>query len=123
MSFVARDPERHAGKPIGSGHCVAFIQHTTSVGHTSTWRRGERVRDADNVPTGTAIATFDANGRYENDTTGRSHAAILIARQDDGLLVWDQWLNQPVQQRVIRYRGGQGSAVNDGDKFYIIEPA
>jgi hypothetical protein len=39
----------------------------------------------------------------------------------DGLLVLDQWRGQPVHQRVIRYRGGQGDAVNDGDRFYVIE--
>jgi hypothetical protein len=80
------------------------------------------VRGGNHVP-GTAIATFSKAGRYENATDGRSHAAILIAVNSDGLLVWDQWVSQPVAQRVIRYRGGTDpkGAVNDGDAFYVIE--
>lgn len=119
MTFIAEEPERHAGKKIGTGHCVPFVRAVTGAPHTSAWRRGPRARGG-NLPTGTAIATFDANGRYENDITGRSHAAVLIAENSDGLLVWDQWIGQPVHQRVIRYRGGAGSAVNDGDAFFAI---
>jgi hypothetical protein len=52
---------------------------------------------------------------------GKSHAAILIAAHSDGLLVWDQWISQPIQQRIIRYRNGKGKAANDGDRFYVIE--
>jgi hypothetical protein len=80
------------------------------------------VRDG-SVPPGTAIATFSPAGTYENDTTGRSHAAILIAENSDGLLVWDCWQGQPVHQRVLRFRGGSGDPVNDGDAFHVIETA
>ena len=68
-----------------------------------------------------AIATFDPDGRYGNHTDGRSHAAIFMEQVDDGLLVWDQWHDQPVHQRVIRFRGGEGRWVNDGDRFFVIE--
>jgi hypothetical protein len=54
---------------------------------------------------------------------GESHAAILLAENSDGLLVVDQWLGQPVQQRVIWFRSGRGKAANDGDRFYQIELA
>ena len=83
------------------------------------------MRGADCAP-GTCIATFDADGRYGNHTDGRSHAAILIAEHSDGLLVADQWIadkRHPVAERVIRFRGGQGNAVNDGDQFRTIELA
>lgn len=119
MTFIAAEPERHAGKKIGTGHCVAFVREVTGAPHTSAWRRGQQARGG-NLPTGCAIATFDRTGRYENDTSGRSHAAVLIADNADGLLVWDQWVGQPVHQRVIRFRGGNGSAVNDGDAFFAI---
>lgn len=37
------------------------------------------------------------------------------------MTVWDQWKGQPVHQRSIRFRGGQGSASNDGDAYSVIE--
>lgn len=72
---------------------------------------------------GTAIATFDPDGRYGNHTDGRSHAAILVAEHGDGLRVWDCWKGHPVAQRTIRWHGGQGKASNDADQFYTIESA
>ena len=119
--WVAPAPQTFAGRVVGNGHCVPFVQAASGIGHTSTWKRGDKVRGGDWV-TGTVIATFHDQGHYENDTSGRSHAAILIAAQSDGLLVWDQWVGQPVHQRVIRYRGGEGSNhVNDGDRFRVVE--
>jgi hypothetical protein len=124
MSWVAADPEAFAGRRVGNGHCVRFVQRAAGMPHTSRWRRGVRVRDH-NVPSGTAIATFEPDGRYGNHTDGRSHAAILVAELPEGLRVWDQWVGHPVQQRTIRWRGGNGNGkpVNDGDEYYVIEPA
>jgi len=39
------------------------------------------------------------------------------------LLVLDQWIGQPVHQRVLLFRAGEGDAANDGDAFYVIEAA
>ena len=119
---IAKTPAGYAGKAVGNGHCVGFVREAAGLPHTSLWRRGEQVR-AIRPPAGTAIATFDPDGRYGNHTDGRSHAAILVATQGDGLLVWDQWVGHPVAQRVIRFRGGSGQAVNDGDQFHVIEVA
>ena len=73
------------------------------------------------MPAGTVIATFGPDGRYSNRVDGSAHAAVLLAEQADGLRVLDQWTGHPVQQRVIRLPGGTGSAVNDGDQFYVVE--
>jgi hypothetical protein len=120
LAFVAADPQRFAGQVVGDGHCVAYVRAAANVPHTSEWRRGDPARGS-NLASGTAIATFHDRGHYENDTTGKSHAAILIAAQSDGLLVWDQWLGTPVHQRVIRFRDGAGVKTNDGDAFHSIE--
>ena len=121
MAFVAEKPGAYAGKVVGSGHCVPFVQESAKAPHTSAWRAGAKVRGAGVAP-GTAIATFDRSGRYGNHTDGRSHAAILIAELADGLSVWDQWKGRPVAQRVIRFRGGGGTyAVDDGDEYQVIE--
>jgi hypothetical protein len=120
MPLIAKAPGAYAGQAVGSGHCVAFVQAAAGVPNTARWRRGIKVKGSDSRP-GTAIATFSHDGRYENKTDGSSHAAILIAEQPGGLQVWDQWRGHLVQQRVIRYKGGQGTANNDGDMFHVIE--
>jgi len=118
--FVADDPERYRGQTIGTGHCVPFVHRAAGTPPSAHWRRGPKVRDG-GLTKGTAIATFTAQGRYASATDGSSHAAILIADNSDGLLVWDQWVGRPVNQRVIRFRNGVGDAVNDGDQYYAIE--
>lgn len=122
MPFIVANPETHAGLVVGNGHCVRFLQLAGGLPHTSTWRRGALVRESGAAP-GTAIATFDPDGRYGNHVDGRSHTAVLVAIEEAGLSVWDQWVGQPVHQRLLRYRAGHGRAANDGNRFYVIEPA
>jgi hypothetical protein len=107
---------------IGDGHCVALCRHAARLGHTSSWRRGEPVRGAD-LERGTAIATFNAQGRYPSTMSGDSHAAIYLDQTPQGLRVIDQWLLHPAQERILRFRGGQGDPVNDGDAFHVVETA
>jgi hypothetical protein len=73
------------------------------------------------LPANIAIATFDPDGTYGNHTDGQSHAAIFLADHGDSILVTDQWVGQPVHQRVIRYKGGSGDPANDADQYYVIE--
>ncbi|HXC89147.1 MAG TPA: BPSL0067 family protein [Stellaceae bacterium] len=60
------------------------------------------------------------DGAYGN-TPGRSHAAVFHQQNPSGLLVWDQWVHHPVAPRLIRFKGGEGLPVDDGDQFYVIE--
>ena len=121
MPHVASAHERHVGSSIDDGHCVAFVRKVTGLPPTSLWRRGDPVQGTSLAP-GTAIATFDPGGTYGNHLDTRSHAAILHAVHDDGsITVFDQWVGQPVQQRVIRNRGGAGGAANDSSRFDAIE--
>jgi len=122
MIALAREPHRHKGSSVGNGHCVAFVVDVTDLGPSTTWRAGELVRGS-GAAAGTAIATFDPNGRYGSHPDGRSHCAILLAENSDGLLVLDQWRGQEVHERVIRFRAGRGDPANDGDRFRIIETA
>jgi len=107
---------------VGDGQCVAFVREATGAPHTSRWFAGQSVRGAD-LPTGTLIATFGTNGRYENDTKGRSHAALYLAQSAVGLRVLDQWIGQPVHERLIRFRAGAGAKANDGDQYAVVEIA
>lgn len=119
MAFIASNPEAYKGKVVGDGQCVAFVKEVAGTPQTSLWREGEHVRGAD-IPTGTAIATF-INGRYPSHSQG-NHAAIYVAQNDQGLKVWDQWVGQPVHERLIHFRGGHtDNPSNDGDAFSVIE--
>jgi hypothetical protein len=115
---IARTPTIYLGSVIGSGHCVPLVREASGLDYTATWRRGASVRESE-PPMGTAIATFNDGGFYAND--GNSHAAILEAVEDDGLCVIDQWKGRPVARRKIRFRNGGGPAVDDGDRYYVIE--
>lgn len=120
MSWEANDPEAYVGQSVANGQCVRYVQVCAKCPHTSQWMPGVKVR-GNEVEFGTAIATFDPDGHYGNNTNGSSHAAILIEETDAGLLVFDQWTGHPVSERTIRFRGGVGKKVNDGDQFYVIE--
>jgi hypothetical protein len=112
----------HLGKAIGSGQCVAFVEAAANTPHTSQWTRGRIVAGDATIPEGAAIATFDPSGTYGNHTDGRSHGAIYVSQiAGQGLAVYDQWLGQPVHQRTIHFRHGEGLAVNDGNQFYVVE--
>jgi hypothetical protein len=120
LPHLAQDYQRHMGKVLGDGHCVALVRQCAGLPPTVLWRRGDPVRGSNCAP-GTVIATFDADGRYGNHTDGRSHAAILLTENPNDLQVIDQWLTQPVHTRIIRSRNGSGDAVNDADRYSVVE--
>ena len=100
--------------------CVGHVRRVTGLPHTSSWRRGAKVRDS-GIASGVAVATFDPNGTYGNHTDGRSHAAIFIEQTDEGLGVLDAWVGRAAGERIIRFRGGAGQPVDDGDAYHVIE--
>jgi hypothetical protein len=120
MAWIIEGAEEYLGQRVANGQCVRFLQEAGGLPHTSKWRPGDKVRGSGCEP-GTCIATFDPNGRYGNHVDGRSHAAIFLEERAEGLLVIDQWVGHPVAHRTIRFRGGSGRRVNDGDAFCIIE--
>jgi hypothetical protein len=115
--YVAQNPERWQGRSVGTGECVAFVQEAAHAPETANWKRAGLVRGDLSIPQGAAIATFEQNGRYGNQP-GRSHAAIYISQNDQGLNVWDQWKGHNVDKRLKRFGGT--TPVDDGDQFYVI---
>jgi hypothetical protein len=118
-TFVSTQHDRYLGSVAGDGHCVAFVREVTGAPHTAAWRRGALVRGGSH-PSGALIATFDEDGRYANATDGSSHAAVLISVTAAGLVVTDQWRGQPVAVRTIRFKGGQGPACDDADRYHVV---
>lgn len=120
MAYVSSSPESYEGKKVGNGECVAFVQDAARAPTTALWKKGVAVRGNLSLRKGTAIATFDAHGRYTNLSTG-NHAAIYVSQNAQGIWVYDQWRSQgAVRKRLIRFRGGAGSPSNDGDAFSVI---
>jgi hypothetical protein len=73
------------------------------------------------IPTGTAIAVFDADGHYGNHTDGTSHAAIYLGKSSvypGGIYVYDQWHGQVAHCRDIRPSGNL--PVNSASAYSVI---
>ena len=129
MPYVASKPDAYIGTSVGTGQCVPLVEAATGAPRDATWSRGKQVKGATDIAVGTAIATFDADGRYGNHTDGSSHAAIYIGQTSDGIEVIDQWAHvvggkqrvQMAHRRLIRFKGGIGHKSDDGDAFYVIQ--
>jgi hypothetical protein len=119
MTYISTTFRQYSGA-VGSGECVDYVKAACGAPATSAWREGAHVRGNLSIREGTAIATFQG-GRYMNYTDGRSHAAVYVRQTNEGLVVWDQWHDQSVHERVIRFKGGAGTPNNDGDAFSVIE--
>lgn len=106
----------------GNHECVTLVQHVAAAPHTSTWKQGARVMDAERgkIPLGTVIATFDENGKYP--TSSPRHAAIYITHNETEIQVYDQWKSKKkTSKRSIKARGGAKRDQNDADCYYVVE--
>ena len=123
MAYKANvdDVEKLVGDVVGTGHCVPLVQKVARAPNTSLWSKGKKVKDEAFLAAGTAIATFNAAGKYDNKMDGTSHAAIYVKSSSAGIDVYDQWVGHPTDKRTIMFRNGQGKPVNDGDQFYVID--
>ena len=105
MAWIAADPHQHLGEVVGNGHCLRHVQIVAGVTHSSTLRRGVKVRGND-VPRGTVIGTFDPKTlRYTNSTDGSSHCASFLEQTNTGLLVVDTWILHPVDRASDSVQG------------------
>ena len=120
MPYVANNPRHWEGHSVGSGQCVAYVQETAGAPLTSAWRRGALVQDNVAIRSGTAIATFNADGTYGNHGDGSSHAAIFLRQDGTAIYVLDQWWGHAVSERAIHFRPAQRSE-NDGRNYYVVE--
>jgi hypothetical protein len=121
--YIAARPEAFEGRLIGAGHCVDFVKAAAGAPVTIAWQAGAPVRGNPQIAPGTAIATFETDGSYTSESG--NHAAIYLSQDDRGIWVYDQWQDQPVHKRLIRFEGGsgakRGSKSNDGRRFAVIE--
>lgn len=108
----------------GKTECVEFVRQATAAPETKKWMRGRLVMSfkTGELAKGTAIATFDSNGKYPTDALGK-HAAIYLSHNNEAIQVLDQWAaQQEVKPRPIRFNRPEGTRrSNDGNVFYVIE--
>ncbi|MEK6748658.1 MAG: BPSL0067 family protein [Pseudomonadota bacterium] len=131
MSYIMHHTEQPSillpGKyknPAGHTECVEFVRQVTSAPATYLWKKGLHIQGASSgaVPRGTAIATFDANGKYPTDALGK-HAAIYLGHSSVGIDVLDQWASLgAVKRRTIRFNNHNANSRSDkAEMFYVIE--
>ena len=105
----------------GNYECVALVQQTAGLPHTTKWLQGKRVLDCapGEIQIGTVIATFDENGKYP--LTAR-HAAIYESHDATGIHVVDQWNSQRMaKRRKIRLKNIPTRNINDAIWYYIVQ--
>jgi hypothetical protein len=138
MPHVYREVAKLQGADkVDGGECVRLVQHFTKVGHTTTWRMGERVLDARTIPIGTVIANFTKQGRWPGLPKG-NHAAFFMGfgplgpdGKPTAIYVMDQWTGPKkpkISARSILRRGSkrksEGNFYDDSDNaehFYVVK--
>lgn len=129
----------YVGMPIiGNGQCVTFVRYCCpELGPTGDWVKGLDVMTTDNIPIGTAIATFDNKGQYQHEPTGQ-HTGFYIGKESrkdkrnvmvPGLLIIEQyrgllaiklrWI--PVVPIVMLPNGMPKDASNIANAYSIVE--
>ena len=107
----------HINEKVRKG-CVAAVKALTGAPETAKWRRGKKVK-GNNIPPGTAIATFPVE--KDDEPFGfKGHAAIYSFQTEGCLHVYDQHENKRFSWQMIRFQCG-GYVSNDGEAFYVIE--
>ena len=110
--------------------CVGLLKYYSDCGGTKSWTKGDDVSgacDAKTIARGTAVATFNSEGKYASNPTG-NHACFFIEEQKDGsgFLVLEQHVDpfpEKIQIRVLKYNGvpkGGKIEMNNGDCYSVI---
>jgi hypothetical protein len=110
---------------VGNGQCVSACSKFSGVtGDTKLWRAGAGVADNGDVKPGTAIATFDSNGRYP---TGKDkNSGIYLGPGTKGSIwILDQWPAHdpnpahPPQPRELLNDNARGVS-NNSNAYHVI---
>jgi hypothetical protein len=126
MAYCCLNAATYENKPvIGNAQCAVLVEMLACAPITAHWRKGRYVRRSFDITTGTAIATFDATGKYPNRPTG-NHAALYLSQDPMGIWVIEQYVGlEKIQKRHIRFMNGgipfHNNVANDADAYSVIE--
>ena len=108
---------------VGNGQCVtAYSKFSGVTGDTKRWRAGVDVADNGDIKPGTAIATFDSNGRYPSGKDKNS--GIYLGPGTKGSIL-DQWPAHspnpahPPQPREVLNDNARGAS-NNANAYHVI---
>ena len=131
MAYVAAHPLAFENTSVGSGQCVPLVQQATGAPLTRAWRPGPPVKGSTDLAPGTAIATFDVDGRYSNHVNHTSHDAIYLGQDAQGIQVLDQWVRPDhtkrlATRRTIYWQNSNPTTKHpvksdNGDLFNVVE--
>ncbi|HEV3316153.1 MAG TPA: BPSL0067 family protein [Candidatus Angelobacter sp.] len=78
---------------IGDGECVTATKKFAGLEGTTTaqWRAGEKAANNPDIKPGTAIATFDKNGRYPQGEVPKNSGIYLSQGTNGSIWILDQW--------------------------------
>jgi hypothetical protein len=107
--------------------CVGLIKEFSKakgVSAKESWTAGAVVMQTPNLSPGTAIATFNAAGRYDSFSHG-NHACFFIEFVAGGINVLEQHVKPnitKIQTRTIRARGTEKgvNASDNADAYSVI---
>ncbi|MGO9413425.1 MAG: BPSL0067 family protein [Spirochaetia bacterium] len=113
-----------AADQAGGVQCVGLVKYYTKCGGTGTWKKGAMVKDSPQLKAGTAIATFDSQGRYPSHKSG-NHACFFLRFMpgNKGITVLEQHVmpnKNKIQTRNILYRQGKGTPSDDASAYAVI---
>jgi hypothetical protein len=130
------DEDAVVESPAYGVQCVALLkiytvnENSEKCARSLDWSQGASVKaavDAGAIERGTAVATFNADGKYLSMANG-NHACIFVEAQKDGsgFLVLEQNVSpfpNKIQNRVLKYQGKPKNGeiqMNNGDCYSII---
>jgi RHS repeat-associated protein len=99
--------------------CVSLTKNFTGLPCTGCWRAGPQVL-GNNVAPGTAIATFDANGRYPKGDVPKNSGIFVAEYSGQVIEMIDQW---PGNLGALRQLGPNGTPSNDSTAYSVIDVA
>lgn len=113
---------------VGNGECVSACKKFAGLEGTSTdqWRAGPKVVDDKDIKPGTAIATFDSNGRYPGKGKDKNSAIYLGRGANGSIWILDQWPARPGTQQQAHppqpreLLPGRANVSNDSNAYYVI---
>lgn len=114
---------------IGNGECVTACKKFAGLEGTSTsqWRAGPKVATDKDIKPGTAIATFDSNGRYPKGDEQKNSGIYLGRGTNGSIWILDQWparsgtgqRDHPPQPRELLTDNRRGAS-NNSNAYYVI---
>uniref|UniRef100_A0A023G8P8 Putative secreted protein n=1 Tax=Amblyomma triste TaxID=251400 RepID=A0A023G8P8_AMBTT len=128
--YICQDPRPYLStyRVRSDGHeCTSLVKNMSTVlgdYTTNSWVAGVRVRDNCDIPRWTAIATFlGPGGKYNTGAVNdmaKQHAAIFDTCESNGLWVYDQNRNRPVNRTFFKDLGGDDTTSN-ARNYRVIE--